>query len=190
MCFWPAVTKKDLELFEMQTCLWPGAQIWFRQKRRKLVTSSPSLDCIDGYKRFPYWNKVFYAAFHVLDWSFLVLHFDGNVCNWISKLIWPWMDWSGVFLRKRLLSLTSYPFGLKWARIAQLLFFLTTSNFKLRGFLVCSLKMLVLFSYSVLQYWLRSLRSAMQLDFFSFCVYQPIFPASGAKTHWLLPKNK
>ena len=31
----------------------------------------------------------FSAVFHVLDWSFLVLHFDGNVCNWIPKVVWP-----------------------------------------------------------------------------------------------------
>ena len=40
----------------------------------------------------------FSAAFHVLDWSFLVLHFDGNVCNWIPKVIWPRMDWLCGFL--------------------------------------------------------------------------------------------
>ena len=32
------------------------------------------------------------AVFQVLDGSFLVLHFDGNVCNWIRKVIWPSMD--------------------------------------------------------------------------------------------------
>ena len=35
----------------------------------------------------------FSAVFQVSDWSFLVLHFDGNVCNWIPKVIWPSMDW-------------------------------------------------------------------------------------------------
>ena len=34
----------------------------------------------------------FSPVFQVLDWSFLVLHFDGNVCKWIPKVIWPWMD--------------------------------------------------------------------------------------------------
>ena len=33
------------------------------------------------------------AVFQVLEWSFLVLLLDGNVCNWIPKVIWPWMDW-------------------------------------------------------------------------------------------------
>ena len=31
--------------------------------------------------------RFFSAVFHVLDWSFLVLHFDGNVCNWIPEVI-------------------------------------------------------------------------------------------------------
>ena len=34
----------------------------------------------------------FLAVFLVLDRSFLLLHFDGNVCNWISKVIWSRMD--------------------------------------------------------------------------------------------------
>ena len=42
----------------------------------------------------------FAAAFQILDWSFLVLHFYGNVCNWIPKVIWPRMDWFWGFLLK------------------------------------------------------------------------------------------
>ena len=40
----------------------------------------------------------FSAVFQVLDWSFLVLHFDGNVCNLFSRVIWPRMDWFWGFL--------------------------------------------------------------------------------------------
>ena len=40
----------------------------------------------------------FSALFQVLDWSFVVLHSDGNVCNWIPKVIWPRMDWFWGFL--------------------------------------------------------------------------------------------
>ena len=42
--------------------------------------------------------RFFSAVFQVLDWSFLVLHFDGNVCNWIPKLIWSRRDWFWGFL--------------------------------------------------------------------------------------------
>ena len=38
------------------------------------------------------------SFFQVLDWSSLVLHFDGNVCNWIPKKIWPRKDWFYVFI--------------------------------------------------------------------------------------------
>ena len=55
MCFWPAQTKKKLELFEVLTCLWPGAQILFRLKWRKLATASLSFLCIDGYICPGYW---------------------------------------------------------------------------------------------------------------------------------------
>ena len=98
MCFWPAKTGKNLELFEMHTCPWSGAQLWFRHKWGKLVTASLLLDCIDWYSCLRYWNEFFAAVFQVLDWSFLVLHFDENVCNWIPKVIWPRMDWFWGFL--------------------------------------------------------------------------------------------
>ena len=155
MCFWPAKTRKNFELFEMHTCLWPGAQIWFWHKWRKLVTASLLLHCIDGYSYRRYWNEFFSAVFHVLDWSFLVLHFDWNVCNWIPKVIWPRMDWFwGFFIGKWLLSLTSYVFALTSARMAQLLFFFDVigffSKFRLRGILSYSLKMLLLFSHRIL----------------------------------------
>ena len=42
----------------------------------------------------------FSAVFQVLAWNFLVLHFDGNVCNWIPEVIWPRMDRNWGFLFK------------------------------------------------------------------------------------------
>ena len=98
ICVWPATTRKNLELFEMHTCHWPGAQIWFRHKWRKLITASLLLFCIEWYGCLRYCNEFFSAVFQVLDWSFLVLHFDGNGCNWIPKVIWPRMDWFWGFL--------------------------------------------------------------------------------------------
>ena len=34
----------------------------------------------------------FSAVFQALDGSSLILHYDGNVCNWISKVILPSME--------------------------------------------------------------------------------------------------
>ena len=79
--------KKHWTFFEMHKCLWPGAQIWFTHKWRKLFTASLLFLCIDGYSCLRYWNTIFLAVFHVLDWSFLVLPSDGKVCNWIPKAI-------------------------------------------------------------------------------------------------------
>ena len=65
----------------------------------------------------------FSAVFQVLDRSFLVLHFDGNVCNCIPKVIWPRIGWFwGFFVGKWHPSLTSYLYRLISARIAQLFF--------------------------------------------------------------------
>ena len=104
--WWPCACLKcvsgrrrvENKLFEMHTCHRPGAQLWFRHKWRKLVTASLLLHCIVGYSCLRYWNEFFSAVFQVLDWSFLVLHFYGNVCNWIPKVIWPRMDWFWGFL--------------------------------------------------------------------------------------------
>ena len=54
MCFWPAKTGKNFELFEMHTCLWPGAQICFGHIWRKAVSAYPLLPCIHGhsYRRY------------------------------------------------------------------------------------------------------------------------------------------
>ena len=41
--------------------------------------------------------------FQVSDWSVLVLHFYGNVWNWIPKVIWPRKVILGSFVGKRLL---------------------------------------------------------------------------------------
>ena len=43
---------KNVGLFETHKCPWPGAQILFRHKWRKLVTASLSLHCIDSYSCF------------------------------------------------------------------------------------------------------------------------------------------
>ena len=154
LCFWPANARKNLELLEMHTYLWPGAQIWFGHKRRKLVTASVLLHCIDGYNCLRFWNEFFSAVFLVLDWSFLVLHFDRNVCNWIPKVIWSAMDWFLNFLlengRLRWLNI-----WIDW-NLHELFncyyfwrhhFF---SIFSLRGTLVCSLKKVAFFSHWIL----------------------------------------
>ena len=98
MCFWPAKTRKNLELFETHTCHWSGAKRWFRYNWRKLVTASFLFDCIDWCSCLRFWDEFFSAVFQVLDWSVLVLHFDGNVCDSIPKVIWPRMDWLCGFL--------------------------------------------------------------------------------------------
>ena len=37
---------------------------------------------------FVFGTTFFSGAFQIIDWTCLVLHFDGNVCNWIPKVIW------------------------------------------------------------------------------------------------------
>ena len=63
--------------------------------------------------------------------------------------------------------------------------FLTTSffsMFSLRYTLVCSLKKLVLLSHRNLYYRLIGFTRAMQQNFLSFCVFQPVLLGSSCKT--------
>ena len=154
LCFWPAKTRKDLERFEMHPCHWPGAQIWFRHKRRKLVTSSLLLHCIGGYSCLRYWNEFFSAVFYVLVWSFLVLHFDGNVCNWIPKLIWLRLGYFWSFFGRLMPRFVDFMSA--WTEIymnSSIVFpFWRHQVFSIvrsRVIVVCSLKMLVLFNHRI-----------------------------------------
>ena len=72
------------------------ARVLVFEQRSSLVLIN--VFCIDGYSCFRYRNELFSAVFQVLDWSFLELHFYGNVCNWMPKVIWPRMDWFWGFL--------------------------------------------------------------------------------------------
>ena len=97
-CFWPAKTRKNLELFEMHTWLWPGAQIGSDINEGNWLHVLFYFIVFMGIVTAVIGIRFFSTLFHVLDWSFLVLHFDGNVCNWIPKVVWPRMDWFWVFL--------------------------------------------------------------------------------------------
>ena len=129
-CFCPAKTRKTLYFFEMYTCLWPGAQIWFRHNWRKLVTGSLLLHCIDGYSYRRYWNKVFFSCVSSFRLKFSPialwrkrLQLDSKSDLTTNGLI------LGFFAIKWLLSLTSYLCGLKSARDAQMLFYFDDINF-------------------------------------------------------------
>ena len=167
MCFWPAKTRKNLELFEMHTCLWPGAQIWFRHKWRKLVTASLLLPCIDGYSCLRYWDEFFFSCVSGFRLKF------SRIALWRKRLqLDSKSDLTtngmilGFFVGKWLLWLTSYLYELKSARIAQLLFFFDDIKFfrcLVWGVFWSVRKFFVLYRYMILYNRSISLRKAMQL---------------------------
>ena len=154
LCFWPAKTRKNLELFVMHTYLWPGAQIWFRHKWRKLVAASLLLHFFDWNSCLHYFRSFFSPMIQVLDGCFLVLHFDGNVCKWIPKVIWPQMDSFWIFFSKNgVFCWLHICFDWNLQELFNCLSFLRTSkvfDLSFQRYLVCSLKMLVLFSHRIL----------------------------------------
>ena len=106
MCLWPANTRKNLEFFEMHTCHWPGAQIWFRHKWRKLVTVSVLLHFVDWNGCLRYWNEFFFSCFSGFRLKFSIafwrkcLQLDSKSDLATKGLI------LGFFVRKWLLPLT------------------------------------------------------------------------------------
>ena len=98
MCLWPAKTRKSLNflrcIYVIELVLKYGSDIneenWLQLLFYLIVLIGTVVSVIG--------MSFFAAVFQVLDWSFLVLHFDGNVCNWIPKVIWPRMDWFWGFL--------------------------------------------------------------------------------------------
>ena len=95
----------------------------------------------------------FFSRVSCFRLKFLVLHSDRNVCNWIPKVIWPRTVWFWGFCWKMasLVDLISV-----WIEICRncsivILFWRHEifSMFSLRDFLVCSLKILLLFSHRI-----------------------------------------
>ena len=104
-----------------------------------------------------------------------------------------WIDF-GFFVGKWLLSSTFYLYGLKSARIAELLLFFEDIKFfrcSVRGVFWSVLqKWLFFFRHMILWYRLTSSRKAMQLYILSRFVVEPIFLGSSDKCLWLLLKTK
>ena len=130
MCFWPAKTGKNIDFFEMLTCLWPGAQIWFRHKWRKLVTDSLLLLCNNWYSCLRYLNEFFFSCVSGFRKKF------SRIALWRKRLQLDsksYLATNGFFWSFLVglcpVSSTSCLHGLKSTWIAQLFFFLTISSF-------------------------------------------------------------
>ena len=162
MCFWPAKSRKNLELFEMHICHWPWAQIWFRHKWRKLA--SLLLHRIDGYSCLRDWN----------EFSIFRLNFP-RIALWRKRLQWDSksdLTTTGLFLEIFWSAYASFcrpHVCMDWNlhELINCYSFWRHQIFSIvssRGILVCSLKMLVLFSHRILYY--RAL--AMHCNFISY----------------------
>ena len=150
MYLWPAETKKNIKLLEMHTCLWTGAQMWFRHQWKKLVTASFLLHCTEKLWLPLLLEWVIFSCVSGFRLNFSRLSLQRKRLQLDSKSVLTTNGLIlGFFVGKWLPSSTSYLHGLNIAWISQLLFFWRHhffSMFSLRGILGCSLKTLVLFS--------------------------------------------
>ena len=151
MCFWPATTRQNLEFFEMHTCLWPGAQLGFRHKWWKLVTASLLLHCNDWYSCPRYWNEFFFSCVSCFRLKF------SRFALWRKRLQLDSRSDLATngpilgFLSSKMASF--YDFISLWSQIRKDCSIVISfwrhhyfSMFSLRGILVCSLKMPVIFA--------------------------------------------
>ena len=154
MCFWPAKTGKNLKFLRcihvfdlvLKYCSDINERNWLQllfyfivlMGTVASVIGMSFFSCVSGF-------SMKFSRFALLR-KRLQLHSKSALTT--NGLI------LGFFFGKWPLWLTSYLYGTKSATIAQLLFFLWRhqifSVFSLRGNLVCSLKMLVLFSHRIL----------------------------------------
>ena len=110
--------------FEMHTCHWPGAQLWFRHKWRKLVTASLLLICIDGYSCLRYGNEFVSALLQVkmevFSYCTLTETFAIGIQNWFDH---KWIHFCFFFVDICRVSSSSCLHGLKSAKIGPMFFF-------------------------------------------------------------------
>ena len=136
ICFEPAKTGKNLDFFGTHFWHWFCAQKWFRRNWRRVVAAtffSSVIGVVASVNELSFFSYV--SNFRLKFSRFALwrkrLQLDSKNYLTMNGLI------LGFFVRKWLLSLTSYRYGLKWARIAQLFSFVMTSNFfdfKVEGF--------------------------------------------------------
>ena len=123
MCFWPAKIRKNLEFFEVHTCHWPGAQIWFRHKWKKLVTVFVLLFCVEKCNSLSSWNEFFLSCVSGFKPRFSRIELWRKRLQVDSRSD---LTTNGLILEflagKCFPSLTSYLYGLISARTAHLFF--------------------------------------------------------------------
>ena len=93
ICFWLAKSTKNLNFLRCLHVFDLLLKYCSDKNEGNWLQLLFLLACSDGYSCLGYWKEFLSSVFWVLDWNFLVLHFCGNVCNWIRKLIWSQMDW-------------------------------------------------------------------------------------------------
>ena len=125
ICFWPVKLQKTLNFLRcihvIDLVLEYGSDV----KKKKLDTASLLLLFSDGYSFLPYWIEFFVNCVSSFGSNFSLialwrkrLQLDSQSYSAMNELIFSF------FVRECLFSLTSYRYGLKFALVAQLLFFL------------------------------------------------------------------
>ena len=151
MCFSHAKTRKNLDFFEMHTYLKPGAQKLLRHNWRKLKTASFHFRCV-GEKVASFVVMCFFVSVSVFRLKLFRSALLRTRLQLDSK---SHLTTNGLILRFPWKIASCVDFISVWTEICKncsVFFIFWRHDFwlKLRGILVCSLKMLVLFSHRFL----------------------------------------
>ena len=126
--YWCQKCASGLRRLEKIWTRWDAYMCWtlcsnvVQTQMREIGYNSFSPHCVCKNSCILNWDELFSSVGQFLGWSYLVLHFYGNVCYWIPKLFWPRLDWFGFFVGISLISSSSCLYGLKSAIIAHLCF--------------------------------------------------------------------
>ena len=150
----PRRLEENFEFFEVHAYHWPGAQTWFRHKWRKLITASLLIPCIDWYGcpviGMSFFQLCFMFYIEVFSYCTLTETYAIGLHKWFDH---EWIDF-GFFCWEMAYFVDFISVWTEICKNCSIVFLFWRhqifSMFCLRGILVCSLKMLVLFSHRIL----------------------------------------
>ena len=97
MWFWPAKTRKILNFLRYIHVLDLVLNYSSHKNERNWVELLFYFNVLMEKAAVILGLSFFKPVYQVLDWSFLVLQYYGNVCSWNPKVIWPPLGYFGIF---------------------------------------------------------------------------------------------
>ena len=174
-----------LRILEKNWTRWDAYMCWtlcsnvVQTQMKEIGYNSFSPHCVCKNSCILNWDELFSSVGQFLGWSYLVLHFYGNVCYWIPKLFWPRLDWFWLFCWNIPHFTVVLSLWTEVSNICSLVFLFWRHEIfsinGLRAILVSSLKVPLLFNYSIFLYQLIKLAKQSNFIYFVLASYSFFF---------------